>query len=392
MFSRLTLERVPAAVLSFVLCMAWMPAVTRAQLNTFSSGSTGADGAFAPTTSQTIQAPESGVFNFTTINIPSGVTITYTRNSKNSPVTILATGDVTIVGSISLAGAGGLSNGGGGRGGPGGFDGGTAGFGFDSFVGATGDGPGGGGGGSSINGTSLSAGGGGGYASAGANGGAQTGAVAGAGGPRYGSSTMLPLIGGSGGGGGGALTGNHGGAGGGGGGAILIASSTSISFTGAINCTGGAGVSAVVNGGGAAGGGGSGGAIRLIANTITGAGGTLNVGGGAAGGQLGALPAGGSGGPGFVRVEAFNFSSFTPSVPTNSVSFALPNPVTIPNAPTLQIATVAGIAAPGAPLGSLAGVPDIVLPSTTGNPVTVEVEAANIPLGTVVQVTLIPLI
>ena len=41
----------------------------RAQ-NTFSSGSTGADGPFAPTTSQTILVPESGVFNFTTVNIP----------------------------------------------------------------------------------------------------------------------------------------------------------------------------------------------------------------------------------------------------------------------------------------------------------------------------------
>ncbi len=390
MFSSLTLKRVPAAVLSCALCIAWTSAAPRAQLNTFSSGSTGADGAFAPTTSQTIQAPESGVFNFTTINIPSGIAITYTRNSRNTPVTLLATGDVTIPGTINVAGGNGLANGGGGRGGPGSYDGGSAGFGFDTFVGATGDGPGGGGGGSSMSGTSLSAGGGGGYASAGANGGAQTGAVAGAGGPRYGSSTILLLIGGSGGGGGGALSGNHGGAGGGGGGAIVIASSTSISFTGTINCSGGAGVSAATNGGGAAGGGGSGGAIRLIANTITGSAGTLNVSGGAAGSLFGALPAGGGGGAGFVRVEAFNFSSFTPNVPTNSVTFALPNPITIPNAPALRIASVAGVVAPAAPLGSLAGVPDIVVPSTTVNPVTVALEAANIPVGTVVQVTMIP--
>jgi hypothetical protein len=387
MFSKLTSKRVIVAALGFALCMAWTPAPARAQLNTFSSGSTGADGAFSPTTSQTIQVPESGVFNFTTINIPTAVTITYTRNSKNTPVTLLATGDVTIVGTISVSGGGGLTNGGGGRGGPGGYDGGAAGFGFDTFVGATGDGPGGGGGGSSTNGTTLSAGGGGGYASAGANGGVQTGAVAGAGGPKYGSSTILPLIGGSGGGGGGAVSGNHGGSGGAGGGAILIASSTSINFTGTINSTGGTG--AFGSAGGASGGGGSGGAIRLIANTITGFG-SLNVTGGSPGGQS-TFPAGGSGGAGFVRVEAFNFSSFTPNVPTNSVTFALPNPVTIPNGPTLRIASVAGVAAPATPLGSLAGVPDIVVPSTTANPVTVAVEAANIPLGTIVQVTLIPL-
>jgi hypothetical protein len=390
MLAKLTLKCVRVVALGSIVCIAWMPEPVRGQLNTFISGSTGADGAFSPTTSQTIQVPESGMFNFTTISIPTGVTITYTRNSKNTPVTILATGDVTIQGTINVAGGVGLTNGGGGRGGPGGYDGGAAGFGFDTFVGATADGPGGGGGGSSTNGTTLSGGGGGGYASAGANGGVQTGAVAGAAGPKYGSSTLLPLIGGSGGGGGGALSGSHGGAGGGGGGAIVIASSTTITFTGTINGTGGAGVGANVNLGGGAGGGGSGGAIRLIANTITGAG-SLNVGGGNAGAASNALPAGGGGGAGFVRVEAFNFSSFTPSVPTNSVTFALPNPVTISGGPALRIASVAGVAAPATPLGSLAGVPDIVVPSTTANPVTVAIEAANIPLGTVVQVTLIPL-
>ena len=390
MLAKLTFKIVRVVALGSIVCMAWIPEPARGQLNTFISGSTGLDGAFSPTTSQTIQVPESGTFNFTTINIPTGVTVTYTRNSKNMPVTILATGDVTIQGTINVAGGGGLTSGAGGRGAPGGYDGGSAGFGFDTFVGASADGPGGGGGGGSTNGTSLSGGGGGGYASTGVNGGVQTGAVAGAGGPKYGSSTTLPLIGGSGGGGGGALSGSHGGAGGGGGGAILIASSTTISFTGTINGAGGAGVGANVNLGGGAGGGGSGGAIRLIANTITGAG-SLNVGGGNAGAASNALPAGGGGGAGFVRVEAFNFSGFTPSVQTNSVTFALPNPVTIPNGPTLRIASVAGVAAPAVPLGSLAGVPDIVVPSTTANPVTVAIEAANIPLGTVVQVALIPL-
>ena len=49
---------------------------------TFSSGSTGADGAFAPASNQTVQLPEGGVFNFTTVNIPANVTITFKRNSK----------------------------------------------------------------------------------------------------------------------------------------------------------------------------------------------------------------------------------------------------------------------------------------------------------------------
>ena len=130
------------------LCFLAAAVNVRAQ-NSFSSGSTGADGPFAPTTSQTILVPDSGVFNFTTVNIPTGVTITYTRNNlNNKPVTILASGDVVIAGSINIDGKPGSSNGFGGVGGPGGFTGGQGGFGFDqSFSGTPGEGPGGGGGG-----------------------------------------------------------------------------------------------------------------------------------------------------------------------------------------------------------------------------------------------------
>ena len=86
--------------------------------NAFSSGSTGADGPFAPTASQTIIVPDSGVFNFTTVNIPAGVTITFARNSSNKPVTILANGDVAISGTINIDGKSGNANGSGGAGGP----------------------------------------------------------------------------------------------------------------------------------------------------------------------------------------------------------------------------------------------------------------------------------
>ena len=75
--------------------------------NTFNSGSTGADGAFAPTANQEVQIPESGVFNFTTVNIPGGVKITFKRNSKNTPVTILASGNVSILGTIDVSGGNG---------------------------------------------------------------------------------------------------------------------------------------------------------------------------------------------------------------------------------------------------------------------------------------------
>jgi hypothetical protein len=356
-------------------------------LNTFNSGSTGADGAFEPTASQSVVVPESGVFNFTTVNIPTGVTITFVRNAKNKPVTILASGNVTIAGIINVDGRAGSGNGGGGQGGPGGFDGGSGGYPFDlSFVGITGNGPGGGSGGHGNSTLTVPGGGaGGGYAGNGTNGNAPSGVTPAPGGPRYGSSTLVPLIGGSGGGGGGARTNTVGGAGGGGGGAVTIASSGTIAFSGQLQARGGSGSNGAGGGGGGAGGG-----IRLIANTIAG-GGSLFVQGGTAGlSTITSLASGGAGAPGFIRVEAFDRSAFNPSANPNFVSFALPHPVAPANAPALRVASVAGIAAPASPVGSLTGAPDIVVPTTQPNPVTVGLEAANVPVGTVVAVTLTP--
>jgi hypothetical protein len=350
--------------------------------NNFSSGSTGADGAFAPATSQSIAVPESGVFNYTTVNIPSGVTITYTRNASNKPVTILASGDVTIAGTINLDGKVGNSNGFGGLGGPGGYSGGAGGYGFDqSYSGVPGDGPGAGGGGVSSATTSLpGAGGGGGYGSVGAAGNGNTGQA----GPRFGAVTILPLVGGSGGGGGGSRPSDRGGAGGGGGGAILIASSGTINIGGTILARGGNG-----GFGNAGGGAGSGGAVRFIANVIIGSG-TLNVSGGN-GGNYNYSYGGGAGGQGYIRFEAYDYSGFTgASTPTNIISFAFPHPVTPPNSPQLRIASVGGVSVPASPLGSLQGVPDVIVPSAQANPVTVAIEGANLPLGTIVQVTLTP--
>jgi hypothetical protein len=366
-----------------VLCFLAAAVNVRAQ-NTFSSGSTGADGAFSPASSQSIAVPDSGVFNFTTVNIPVGVTITFTRNAGNKPLTILASGDVAIAGSINIDGKLGNSNGFGGQGGPGGFSGGAGGYGFDqSFSGVPGDGPGAGGGG--IGSAAISApggGGGGGFGTAGGTAGGGTNA--GQGGQRFGTVTIIPLIGGSGGGGGASISNNRGGAGGGGGGAILIASSGSITINGSITSRGGGG-----NSGNAGGGGGSGGAIRLIANTITGAG-NLNVSGGGGGGSNVGF-GGATGGQGYIRVEAYDYSGFTgSSTPGNIISFAFPHPVTSPNSPSLRITSVGGVSAPSVPLGSLQGVPDVIVPSSQTNPVTIALEGSNLPLGTIVQVGVTP--
>lgn len=348
----------------------------------FDSGSTGADGAFNPTCTPTpctvtVPLPETGVFNFTTINIPTGVTVKFTRNATNTPVTMFASGNVTIAGTVDLNGGAGASGTSGttigpngGVGGPGGFDGGDGGDGIITTGGGAGLGPGGGGGGISGN----SSGAGGGFALAGSSG---TGGVP-AGGAAYGTPSLLPLIGGSG-GGGGAVTsfGMTGGGGGGGGGAVLIASSGTLTFTGTLAAQGGtSGYSPY----GAHGGGGSGGAVRLVATTITGSGGSISVSGG-----YGYLL---SGSVGRIRIEAFTSTATINLTQTSSI--AQPGVLALPNGLGLAITSVAGVATPTSPTGSFA-TPDITLPADTANPMTITLAASNIPLGTTVTVTVKPI-
>jgi len=374
-------------------CLLLLPTWGAAQ--SFSSGSTGADGPFNPTCSPTpctvtVALPPSGVFNFTTITIPSGVTVALTRNAANTPAILLATGNVTISGTLDVSGSNGSPLTRPGLGGPGGFEGGKGADSLTQSAGGYGLGPGGG-----RAGVGWTAGGGGGsYGSGGGGGGPCTNCTGpplgtgGAGGPTYGTAALQPLLGGSGGGGGGAFVGSGptGGGGGGGGGAILLASSTSINLGAsfgpvAVRANGGAG--AFGSGTNAGGGGGSGGAIRLIANTVSGSGQLM------AQGSNGALPNGGSGGLGRIRVEAstltYNGSTF-PS-PTTS----LPQAVFPPSGnPSLVIASVGGLAAPATPVGSILAAPDILLPLGTTNPVPVTLTASNIPLGTTIQVTATP--
>ena len=146
-----------------------------------------------------LREPPNHVYNFTTVTIPTGVRVKFIPNKANTPVFILATGDVTINGNIDLTGEpfsfpdrSRVAP----KGGPGGFSGGTGvSPGAPSNVGGAGNGPGGGAGGTTNIGQS-----------------AVTVATA----------ELQPLIGGSGQGGGGSENG------GGGGGAILIASSGTI--------------------------------------------------------------------------------------------------------------------------------------------------------------------
>jgi hypothetical protein len=342
-----------------ILCaVGWIAAVGTASGQLFSSGSTGADGAFNPTASVTVTLPADGVLNYTTVTIPAGVTVKFSKNAANTPVTMLATGDVTISGTIDLNGVSGVFGNGitpsiGGAGGPGGFDGGNGGL-SPNVAFTDGKGPGGG--------TSR----------AGGTYGAPAGFV-----------TLTPLFGGSG-GGGGAGTGSSGG---GGGGAIVIASSTRISIlNGVIRAIGGESrgqdvFCATCSGGG------SGGAIRLVAPEISGSG-TVS----AAGGPAGAGFSGPGGEPGRIRLEAFTLN-LTGSVTPPPSSVLAPGPVSgsgvpaLVSLPMLTIASVGGVAAPAVPGGAYtAG--DVVLPPGTTNPVPVVIAAAYTPRDATTAITL----
>lgn len=399
------------AVVSMAVLLAGGVLAPAAIAGTFESGSTGADGALNITTNTTLTVPPSGVWHYTTISISAGATLSFLKNAANTPITMLASGDVNILGTIDLSGGPGgdvdpnlnatptAPNGG--TGGPGGQDGGAGGTQIPptaNIYGSRGRGPGGGQGGAGGSGT-VCAGGGGGFGSAGASGVSDNpvsgycpqGSV-GPGGEAYGTGVLVPLVGGSGGGGGAHVQGCTSAGAGGGGGALLIASSGTITLTGTIKANGGKGGTGVSLSGpfcnnyrAAPGGGGSGGAVRLVATSFAGTG-QITVNGGD-GGPYNGTSGGGEGGPGRIRVEsltataAWSFSA-TPSL-------GMPGTTTLASGATLSISSVGGVAAPATPAGAYA-TPDITLPSSAINPMTVNLAAANIPLGTTVAVRVTP--
>jgi len=352
-------------------------AANSAWAQTFSSGSTGALGALNPTSDTTITLPADGVLNYTTINIPSGVTVTFAlpASGENPPATMLATGDVTINGTIRVNGTDGApgSNAGttivlGSSGGPGGFRGGdgslfTSSF-ATNFSPTPGQGPGGGGAGSF----------GCGFSSCGGSGG--TGS--------YGASSsfvsLIPLFGGSGGGGCCSGISGSGPSGAGGGGAILIASSSKITVNGAITANSGAAASAGAGSSVVFGGLGSAGAIRLVAPQFAGTG----------------LIQANLFNQGHIRVETYS-STFTGTInPFVSGSLVTTlGPVTSASTPalvalpTLAITSISGLAAPGTPAASY-NQADMSLPIGTTNPVPVVVTATNTPTNAILTVAVLP--
>lgn len=376
------------------------PDFLKAQTFNFDSGSSGLNGEFPPSTvsdgttnitvnmnngevaflpdgtvpvlpGTTVGGFSDGIFNFTTFNLASEITLSFINHVNNPIVTIVATGDITIDGIIDVNGKKGESANAstglhkGGDGGPGGFNGGNGSIGSLNFAGA-GVGPGGGSPGIE-NATN-------------------------AGGGVFGAAnefaTLIPQFGGSGGGGGSRASGG----GGGGAGAILISSSTVIVLNGEIQVNGGTGGDCPGNlPKGTGGSGGSGGSIRLVAAIITGTG-LLSVNGGGQFHPNCSL----TGGSGRVRIEAL-INSFSWSVsPVTSLSIGSgPGPVTATSNPALSplapltISSVGGINAPFVTTGNLAD-PDLSLTQVTTNPIEVVLTTNFIPVGTIFTVRVTP--
>lgn len=366
-----------------------------AQAQVVDSGSTGADGPFtatllgsdrrvppgtffnctglpffpdACTAFVPLREPPDHVFHFTTITVQAGVTVRFIRNAANTPVFMLATGDVTINGLIDVSGENGAAGISAARGGPGGFSGGTS---IQGGVGGAGSGPGGGAGA---------------YVQASGAVSPQAGCFA----DCYGNLQLLPLIGGSGGGGG--LRASNGppyyGNGGGGGGALLIASSRTIDLgTGsgaAIQAMGGAPEYRLGSGPGN----GSGGAVRLVSNTLIGNRAIRAFGWQESG--PGQVPVGGIG---RIRLEtptgsALPYAGLTRPAATYN---AQGQPIVIfpPIVPRLRIVSISGAALPAQPTVD-AATPDVSFgPSLSGNAFVV-VEATHVPSGTPVKVIVSP--
>jgi hypothetical protein len=337
-----------------------------------------------------------GVYEFTDFELTtvSGVNrrVVVVGVSPNVPLSILSQGDIDF-----LPGATGntltlLINGQtpatntsnfsdvGGAGGPGGFNGGASGNGGSTPEhGAAGFGPAGGAGGRA-DGQAVND---------------LTGASAGA--PPL-NFSLTPLTGGSGGGGGAGVApnstictgvsalGKGGGAGGGGGGALLLAG------TGRVNLASNATIVAIGGNGSSnqsagtctlMGGGGGGGSVRIVAREFIGAG-TINVSPGVRA-DNGSPAVGGR-----VRIEtALNTFSGSVTGASGGSFLSFPTAALPSNQPLLRITSIGGETAPTSPSASLV-TPDITFASPIDAPVSITVAASNVPLGTTVNLRIVP--
>ena len=339
---------------------AFVCAGAHAQVN---SGSNGSDGAldyssltnlgYSTNIVLNMADHPTGIYQYTYINIPNNVTLTFIPNANNTPVYWLVQSNVVISGAINISGQG-PNGAAGGLGGPGGYRGGTGGASPTS-----GQGPGGGS-------AQYGSGGNASFGSAGITvwGSIQPGAT-------YGNIFLIPLLGGSGGGGQGS-TGGYGG-----GGAILIATSGNVEIDGALSSSSSYTYFYDEPTENVVGGSGSGGAVRIVASKIIGS------------GQITTATGYGAGGLGRVRFDTYenDFGGSISGVFTQGSQFII-----IPTSgqlPQLTVTSVGGVAVSASPTGILS-TPDAVLSAQQNNPIPVVVSCANLPLNTQITVSITP--
>lgn len=375
---------------------------------------TGADGEFAPVSGTVTLITDGldptfggfgGVFNFTDINIPSGVTVLV---SGSNPLVLRATGSVTIDGTVEVSGGAGSSAsltaaGGGGGATAGGTAGGSGGTVISGFP-VDGE--------SALHGghgglTTLSlqtaarggGGGGGGMVSAGDDGQMTPGIGSGRGGiggiPRGPADLLDPQssgVGGGGGGGGVDPTGGafgRGGGGGGGGGTVHVIAQDIVTMSGRIMADGGSGGSGLNAGGG---GGGSGGQIVVESATdiIFASGVQLSANGGNGGAGD---AAGGDGSDGRVVLESPNTITLPTTgggAPGSSFDFSgvIPGPGSAGfSQGTVDVTTIdfgAGIDGAFAPTSSVTLMTDGTDPVFGGSNGVFEFTTIDIPAGVVI--------
>jgi hypothetical protein len=328
-----------ATALAIVALGIYQPTLGWSQVNT---GSDGSDGVFNPTVSTNINMADhpTGMYQYISVKIPSGVTVTFTPNAKNTPVYWLVQGSVAISGNVDVSGHNGNGTQGG-AGGPGGYSGGNGANGSTAIA-TSGQGLGGG--------------------IAGGNRDANY---------DYANSFLIPLLGGSGGAGGdywGVGSGQNGGGGGGGGGALLIAANQNINVTGSVLAGGGDRYYGA--GGITPGGYGSGGGIRLVASKVSGNGIVTT-------------------GNGRVRFDTFDDEFSGPiggAFSKGSQFIILPASGQLPQ---LTVTSIGGIPVSQSPTGVLS-TPDAVLSAQQTAPVPVIVSCLNLPLNSLITVTVKP--
>lgn len=279
------------------------------------------------------------VFKYSSVNIPTGVKVTFKNHPSYAPVVWLVQGNVTIAGELNLDGKVGVADAVGGliptEPGPGGFRGAAKG----PLGGGFGYGPGG----RQFFGR---------YAAV------------------YGNPQIIPLIGGSGG------YSAFGKSGAGGGGAIAIFSGSTVSVNGLITAGTKETQPEII---------GSGGAVRIVADAVTGI------------GQVSCNTTWANNyadvtaeSLGRIRIEA---NSLAPSLRTAPETIAVPpanTPVIWPaaNAPTAKVVSVDAVNAPADPHAPLVAGADVAIQNS--NQVNILIETTNFPIEGVVQLNITP--